>query len=291
MIKPSLANINPPLFTTINHHQPPSNHQQPPSNHHPTIAPALSCCRTSVRAQSLAFKGALFCHCATPGIVDTDLGRRQIHRVIHWHMLSPWLWPWTKPLRTLLMRSSAEGALSVAAGALKPQAVSCFGRYMDGEARRHGEHPALLATTPVTQQGQLTKAWRMVSQCWSTKLHPSVSWAHLRQVLYVDKKSGYNPKKWAEALIWTLASRKGGNSVVGSCLVVEAGGGGLRLASFELGTDRDRPPQKAPCRAPDATPETPKRSTSIGTLPVLFFSGEEVDGAAAGPWLFSWLEG
>ena len=42
-----------------------------------------------MRAQSLAFKGGLFCHCATPGIVDSDLGR---------HFL-PWLWPFTKPLR------------------------------------------------------------------------------------------------------------------------------------------------------------------------------------------------
>jgi hypothetical protein len=31
--------------------------------------------RTSVRAQSLAFKGGLFCHCTTPGMVDSDLGR------------------------------------------------------------------------------------------------------------------------------------------------------------------------------------------------------------------------
>ena len=48
--------------------------------------------------------------------------------------MSPWLWPFTKPLRMVLLRSPAEGALSVIAGALKPQATSCFGRYMDGEA-------------------------------------------------------------------------------------------------------------------------------------------------------------
>ena len=36
--------------------------------------------RTSVRAQSLAFKGGLFCHCATPGMVDSDLGRRAADR-------------------------------------------------------------------------------------------------------------------------------------------------------------------------------------------------------------------
>ena len=50
------------------------------------------------------------------------------------HFMSPWLWPLTKPLRMVLLRSPAEGALSVIAGALKPQATSCFGRYMDGEA-------------------------------------------------------------------------------------------------------------------------------------------------------------
>ena len=33
-----------------------------------------------------------------------------------------------------MLKSPAEGALSVVAGALRPQAISCFGRYMDGEA-------------------------------------------------------------------------------------------------------------------------------------------------------------
>ncbi|CAK9022935.1 unnamed protein product [Durusdinium trenchii] len=82
--------------------------------------------RTSVRAQSLAFKGGLFCHAASPGIVDSDLGR---------HVVPAWLWPFTKPLRMLLMRSPAEGALAVVGGALTPQATSCFGRYWDGEAQ------------------------------------------------------------------------------------------------------------------------------------------------------------
>lgn len=38
----------------------------------------------------------------------------------------------------LLLKSPAEGALSVVAGLLKPQAISCFGRYMDGEAGATG---------------------------------------------------------------------------------------------------------------------------------------------------------
>lgn len=79
---------------------------------------------TSVRAQSLAFKGNAFCHAATPGMVDTQLGR---------HSLRPWLWPLTKPLRLLLLRPAAEGALAVAAAGLRPEATGCFGRYLDGE--------------------------------------------------------------------------------------------------------------------------------------------------------------
>ncbi|CAE8642122.1 unnamed protein product [Polarella glacialis] len=74
---------------------------------------------TSVRAQSLAFKGGLFCHAATPGVVDTQFGS---------HSVPPWLWPFTKPLR-----SPAEGALGVAAAGLRTQATNVFGRYMDGE--------------------------------------------------------------------------------------------------------------------------------------------------------------
>uniref|UniRef100_A0A7S4QUW3 Protochlorophyllide reductase n=1 Tax=Alexandrium monilatum TaxID=311494 RepID=A0A7S4QUW3_9DINO len=94
---------------------------------------------TSVRAQSLAFKGGEFCHAATPGMVDTQLGR---------YSLNPWLWPLTKPIRLLLLRSAAEGALSVAAAGLRKQATGCFGRYMDGEKeledlvmQRMGEKP------------------------------------------------------------------------------------------------------------------------------------------------------
>eukprot|EP00933_Yihiella_yeosuensis_P015988 TRINITY_DN13798_c0_g1_i1.p1 TRINITY_DN13798_c0_g1~~TRINITY_DN13798_c0_g1_i1.p1 ORF type:complete len:349 (+),score=81.01 TRINITY_DN13798_c0_g1_i1:178-1224(+) len=79
---------------------------------------------TSVRAQSLAFKGGLYCHASTPGMVDTELGR---------YSVAPWLWPFTKPLRMILLRSAAEGALSAAAAGLKPQALETFGRYFDGE--------------------------------------------------------------------------------------------------------------------------------------------------------------
>ncbi|CAE7945234.1 RDH14 [Symbiodinium sp. KB8] len=81
---------------------------------------------TSTRAQSLAFKGGLYCHCSTPGMVDTELGR---------YSVSPWLWPLTKPLRMLLLRSPAEGALAAVAGGLLPQATTRFGRYMDGEVQ------------------------------------------------------------------------------------------------------------------------------------------------------------
>lgn len=80
----------------------------------------------SVRAQSLAFKSGLFLHAATPGIVDTQLGR---------HSMQPWLWPWTKPLRWLFLRSAAEGAYCVAAAGLRKQALECFGRYLDGEVQ------------------------------------------------------------------------------------------------------------------------------------------------------------
>lgn len=79
---------------------------------------------TSVRAQSLAFRASAFAHCATPGMVDTQLGRYALH---------PWLWPLTKPLRMFLLRSPAEGALGVAAAGLRPQAAETFGRYLDGE--------------------------------------------------------------------------------------------------------------------------------------------------------------
>lgn len=106
---------------------------------------------TSVRAQSLAFKGGLFCHCTTPGMVDSDLGR---------HTLSPWLWPLTKPLRLLLLRSSAEGALSVAHHALTPAATSCFGRYADGKTQ--------LEDLVIERMGDKQLALSLVK--WATKV-------------------------------------------------------------------------------------------------------------------------
>lgn len=78
----------------------------------------------SVRGQALAFKAGLYCHAATPGMVDTQLGR---------HSMPHWLWPFTKPLRLMLLRSPAEGALGVAAAGLRAKATQTFGRYMDGE--------------------------------------------------------------------------------------------------------------------------------------------------------------
>eukprot|EP00434_Breviolum_minutum_P029088 symbB.v1.2.025728.t1/scaffold2516.1/size77141/3 len=157
---------------------------------------------TSVRAQSLAFKGGLFCHCVTPGMVDTDLGR---------HFMSPWLWPLTKPLRMVLLRSPAEGALSVIAGALKPQATSCFGRYMDGETQledlvieRMGDKQLALSLVKDVLTGDGKREGNTLEND-TGKVPLLVTMAHLYrelapQVLYIDKKSGYNPKKWAEAI-------------------------------------------------------------------------------------------
>eukprot|EP00439_Symbiodinium_sp_Y106_P059883 s5111_g8.t2 len=102
---------------------------------------------TSTRAQSLAFKGGLYCHCSTPGMVDTELGRLAVYDLAapaicvqelvaaNAYSVSPWLWPLTKPLRMLLLRSPAEGALAAVAGGLLPQATTRFGRYMDGEVQ------------------------------------------------------------------------------------------------------------------------------------------------------------
>lgn len=94
---------------------------------------------TSVRAQGLAFRGGTWCHAATPGIVDTRLGR---------HLLGPWLFGLCRPLRLLLLHSPAEGALRVAAAGLRPQATERFGRYLDAEQeledlvlQRMGEKP------------------------------------------------------------------------------------------------------------------------------------------------------
>eukprot|EP00428_Durinskia_dybowskii_P018359 CAMPEP_0170214150 /NCGR_PEP_ID=MMETSP0116_2-20130129/6702_1 /TAXON_ID=400756 /ORGANISM="Durinskia baltica, Strain CSIRO CS-38" /LENGTH=365 /DNA_ID=CAMNT_0010464707 /DNA_START=86 /DNA_END=1180 /DNA_ORIENTATION=- len=66
---------------------------------------------TSVRAQSFAFRSSAFVHCATPGVVDSDLGRYAMSRGF----------------------GPAEGAVGVVAAALRPQAVEHFGRYYDGE--------------------------------------------------------------------------------------------------------------------------------------------------------------
>lgn len=79
---------------------------------------------TSVRAQSMAMKANAFVHVATPGMVDTQLGRNSV---------PPWLWPLTKPIRWMLLRSSAEGALGIAGAGLRKAALKRFGRYCDGE--------------------------------------------------------------------------------------------------------------------------------------------------------------
>jgi len=79
---------------------------------------------TSVRAQSLAFKSNVFVHGVMPGRVDTRFGM---------YSFPGWLWPLTKPLRFLLYRSTAEGAFSVAAAGLRPQAATKFGQYFGEE--------------------------------------------------------------------------------------------------------------------------------------------------------------
>lgn len=78
----------------------------------------------SVRAQSFALKSNMFTQAVMPGRVDTRLGM---------YSFPSWLWPLTKPLRFLLYRSPAEGALSVAAAGLRPQAAQKFGQYFGEE--------------------------------------------------------------------------------------------------------------------------------------------------------------
>ena len=63
-------------------------------------------------------------------MVDTQLGR---------HSVRPQLWPLTKPLRWLLLRSPAEGAVAACAAGLQPPegggpgGEGEAGWYMDGE--------------------------------------------------------------------------------------------------------------------------------------------------------------
>lgn len=79
---------------------------------------------TSSSAQRLNFQGNMFMYAATPGMVDTQLGRHSVPRFI---------WPLTKPLRFLMLRSPAEGALGIAAAGLRDGPTACSGRYYDGE--------------------------------------------------------------------------------------------------------------------------------------------------------------
>ena len=73
------------------------------------------------RADTLAADHNTYVSATTPGMVDTQLGRNSMSSV---------LWPLTKPLRMLLLRSPAEGALSAVAAGLVDGAV--HGLYMDG---------------------------------------------------------------------------------------------------------------------------------------------------------------
>eukprot|EP00929_Paragymnodinium_shiwhaense_P090211 TRINITY_DN50389_c0_g1_i1.p1 TRINITY_DN50389_c0_g1~~TRINITY_DN50389_c0_g1_i1.p1 ORF type:complete len:376 (+),score=98.20 TRINITY_DN50389_c0_g1_i1:152-1279(+) len=79
---------------------------------------------TSVRAQTLAFKGNVFVHATTPGKVNTRL---------HRSVMPYWQWLFLKPYRALLHRTPAEGALAAVAAGLRNQATQRFGRYLDGE--------------------------------------------------------------------------------------------------------------------------------------------------------------
>lgn len=85
---------------------------------------------TSVRSQSLALKGHLYTHAVSPGKVDTRFGCDHIPEV---------LWCLSKPFRSLLYRSQAEGALSIAAAGLRKHATSKFGQYFRGEELRLGD--------------------------------------------------------------------------------------------------------------------------------------------------------
>eukprot|EP00746_Dinoflagellata_sp_MGD_P121448 gnl/MRDRNA2_/MRDRNA2_56620_c0_seq1.p1 gnl/MRDRNA2_/MRDRNA2_56620_c0~~gnl/MRDRNA2_/MRDRNA2_56620_c0_seq1.p1 ORF type:complete len:367 (+),score=52.73 gnl/MRDRNA2_/MRDRNA2_56620_c0_seq1:75-1175(+) len=79
----------------------------------------------AARAPLLSSDAGVWMHATTPGMVDTQLGR---------YSVAPWLWPLTKPIRWLLLKSPAEGALSAVAAGLRDGAVSPpAGQYLDGE--------------------------------------------------------------------------------------------------------------------------------------------------------------
>mmetsp|Transcript_82899 Transcript_82899/g.219696 ORF Transcript_82899/g.219696 Transcript_82899/m.219696 type:complete len:244 (-) Transcript_82899:21-752(-) len=77
---------------------------------------------TSVRAQSLAFRGNVFVHATNPGRVDTSLRR--------W-LVPMWQWWLFKPVRFLTLRRPVEGALAAVGGVLAPEAITVFGRYCE----------------------------------------------------------------------------------------------------------------------------------------------------------------
>lgn len=79
---------------------------------------------TSVRAQSLAFKGNVFAHAVSPGKVDTRFGMYDI---------PGWLLLLSRPIRMWMYRTKAEAALSVAAAGLRRQGTTRFGQYLGEE--------------------------------------------------------------------------------------------------------------------------------------------------------------
>lgn len=91
----------------------------------------------AARAKTLARDHGTYVHASTPGMVDTQLGR---------HSMPGILWPLTKPVRWLLLRSPAEGALSAVAAGLVDGADRTAGKYMDAEL--------VLETLPETRSDQ-----------------------------------------------------------------------------------------------------------------------------------------
>jgi hypothetical protein len=83
---------------------------------------------------------------STPGMVDTQLGR---------YSMPAALWPLTKPVRWLLFRSPAEGALAAVAAGLVDGADRAVGQYMDAEV--------VLETLPETRADQAGLAAALVA--------------------------------------------------------------------------------------------------------------------------------
>lgn len=100
----------------------------------------------AARCKALANGHATHVHASTPGMVDTQLGR---------YSMPAALWPLTKPVRWLLFRSPAEGALAAVAAGLVDGADRAVGQYMDAEV--------VLETLPETRADQAGLAAALVA--------------------------------------------------------------------------------------------------------------------------------